>query len=85
MMLFFTLTYSVLIRRLKDKNTINHICHFLQESAIKIQYIVDQSHITKIIFLFAFEAKSCSYHPVQNFLNTYYQYLYGVWTINLND
>lgn len=66
----------------KEQNTI--ICHFLQESAFKIQYIVDQFHITKIIFLFASEAKSCFYHRVQNFLNTYYQYLYGVWTINLN-
>ena len=49
---------------------INEICYyFLNENSFKIQYVANQFHITKIVFLFGFEVKNMFYRMFKNVVN----------------
>lgn len=48
---------------------ISHVFYFSLESSYDApEDIVNQTHITKIVFVFYFEVK-CTFHPLKNFKN----------------
>ena len=66
--------YLTIIRKLQGKNVISHISYFLHRS-FTIQYVVNKSYITKIVYIFGCEVKQKFSHPLTDFQNNARYYL----------
>lgn len=60
--------YPTIIPRLRGKNVISHISYFLHR-IFTIQYVVNKSYITKIVYIFGYGVKQAFTHPLTDFQN----------------
>lgn len=66
---FYQYVLTIHKKIIRKEHMIGQISYFLKDSSFKIQYIVYQFHITKIILIFDSEVKHMFFHCHKNFQN----------------